>query len=161
RVNAIFTRDPRKLQGDWTAVKGNFGDAGGVQDLTGVRKYDQLDQLLRDPEIDLLDICLPTYLHNEVTIAALKAGKHVMVEKPTPLRAGDRDEMVETARGTGRALMVGQVLRFVPEFAHIKQVMESGQYGELAAIHLKRVISKPTWSRDDWFADTSKTGGAV
>src|SRR5262249_50099556 len=108
-----------------------------------------------------LDICLPTYLHKETAIAALKAGKHVMVEKPIALSIEDADEMVETARETGRALMVGQVLRFFPEFAHIKQVMESGHYGELAAIHLKRVISKPTWARDDWFADTSKTGGAV
>jgi predicted dehydrogenase len=57
--------------------------------------------------------------------------------------------------------MVGQVLRFFPEFAHIKQVLESGEYGNLGALHLKRVISKPTWARDDWFADTSKTGGAV
>src|ERR671939_623297 len=58
RVAAVFTRDPKKLQGDWTNVRGNFGGAGGVQDLSGVKKYDDLQAMLRDPEIDLIDLCL-------------------------------------------------------------------------------------------------------
>lgn len=161
RVEAIFTRDPGKLQGDWTNVRGNFGGAGGVQDLSGVRKHDELEKIINDPEIDLLDICLPSYMHREVTLAALKAGKHVLVEKPIALSVEDADAMVAAAQQAGRALMVGQVLRFFPEFAYVKQVMDSGEYGVLAGLHLKRVISRPNWSRDDWFSDPSKTGGPV
>jgi len=161
RVAAVFTRDPKKLAGDWTNVRGNFGGAGGMQDLSGIRKHSQLEQIINDPEIDLLDICLPSYMHREVTLAALKAGKHVLVEKPIALSVADADAMVQAAQQAGRALMVGQVLRFFPEFAHIKQVMASGEYGDLRALHLKRVISKPDWSGDDWFSDPSKTGGAV
>src|SRR5437879_11789806 len=82
RVEAIFTRDARKLQGDWTGVKGNFGDARGVQDLTGVRKHEALEKILAHPETDLLDLCRPTYLHEDVTVAPLRAGKHVLA--PTP-----------------------------------------------------------------------------
>src|SRR5438874_6903152 len=84
-VAAIFTRDPKKLEGDWTNVRGNFGGAGGVQDLAGVRKHNNLEDLLGDPEIDLLDLCLPSYLHRDIAIEALERGKHVLVEKPIAL----------------------------------------------------------------------------
>src|SRR5262249_9625483 len=61
----------------------------------------------------------------------------------------------------GQLLMVAQVLRFWPEFALIRDVMESGDYGALLAANFKRVISRPNWSRDNWFADAQKTGGAL
>ena len=85
QVAAIFTRDAAKLAGDWRNVRGNFGDSGGVQDLSGVRCHADLDTLIADPEIDLFDLCLPSYLHRDVAIRALEAGKHVLVEKPIAL----------------------------------------------------------------------------
>lgn len=160
-VAAVFTRNRRKLQGDWSDVRGNFGGAGGVQDLTGIRKYDDLSALLADPEIDLIDLCLPSHLHRSLAIQAMEAGKHVLVEKPIALTLDDADAMIAAAERTGRLLMVAQVLRFWPEFAAIKDLMESGEYGALRGAHFKRVISRPTWSGDDWFSDPSKTGGAV
>lgn len=161
QVAAVFTRDRKKLEGDWTNVRGNFGGAGGVQDLTGIKKYDDLDALLADGEIDLLDLCLPSHLHPEITIRALERGKHVLVEKPIALTVAGADRMIAAAERTGRLLMVAQVLRFWPQFAVIKDLLESGEYGALRGAHFKRVISRPTWSGDDWFADPSKTGGAV
>ncbi len=161
QVTAIFTRDAKKLAGDWTGIRGNFGAAGGIQDLEGIKKYDQLDALLADPEIDLVDLCLPTYLHRELAIRALEAGKHVLVEKPIALTLEDADAMIAAAQRTGRLLMVAQVLRFWPEFAAIKDVMDGGAYGSLRAAHFKRVISRPDWSGDSWFTDPAKTGGAV
>jgi len=161
QVAAVFTRDEKKLAGDWSNVRGNFGGAGGVQDLTDVRKYRDLEALLADPEIDLLDLCLPSYLHREVAIRAMEAGKHVLVEKPIALSVEDADAMIETAERTGRLLMVAQVLRFWPEFAAIKDLIDSGDHGELLGAHFKRVISRPDWSGDNWFSDPAKTGGAV
>src|SRR5947207_15744953 len=73
RVVAIFTRDAAKLAGDWRNVRGNFGDAGGMQDLSGIRRYSELEALLSDPEIDLLDVCLPSYLHRDVAVRAMVA----------------------------------------------------------------------------------------
>src|SRR5712692_7951771 len=82
RVTAISTRNPRKLAGDWSSIQGNFGPRGNRnEDLAGVEKYPEFQQLLTDPNIDLVDICLPPEQHAEVAIAALKAGKHVLVEK--------------------------------------------------------------------------------
>ncbi len=161
QVAAIFTRDRKKLEGDWTNVRGNFGGSGGVEDLSGVKRYDDLDALLADPDIDLLDVCLPSSMHREVGIRAMEAGKHVLVEKPIALNVADADAMIAAADRTGRLLMVAQVLRFWPEFAAVKDILDGGQYGALRGAHFKRVISRPDWSGDDWFSDPEKTGGAV
>lgn len=161
RVAAVFTRDARKLAGDWSDVRGNFGGGGGVEDLTGISRYADLEALLADPEIDLVDLCLPSYLHRDLAIRALEAGKHVLVEKPLALTLKDCDAMIAAAERTGRLLMVAQVLRFWPEFAAIKDLLEGGEYGSLLGAHFKRVISRPDWSGDNWFADPEKTGGPI
>jgi predicted dehydrogenase len=160
-VAALFTRDRKKLEGDWSDVRGNFGGGGGVQDLTGIRKYSELDALLADPDIDLIDLCLPSYLHRDLAIRALEAGKHVLVEKPLALSVRDCDAMIAAAEQAGRLLMVAQVLRFWPEFAAIKDLLDGGEYGALLGAHFKRVISRPDWSGDNWFADPEKTGGPI
>lgn len=161
QVTAIFTRDAKKLEGDWTKVRGNFGGAGGVEDLSAIKKYDDLDALLADDEIDLLDLCLPSNLHRSTTVKALEAGRHVLVEKPIALGLADADAMIEAADRTGKLLMVAQVLRFWPEFAAIKDLIDSGTAGAVRGAHFKRVIARPNWSGDDWFADPDRTGGAV
>jgi predicted dehydrogenase len=157
-VTAICTRDPKKLAGDWTSIQGNFGGSGGVEDLSHVKRYSDIVQMLADPAIDLVDICLPTALHKDVTIRAFEAGKHVLLEKPIAVRLEDADEMVAAAKRAGRKFFVGQVLRFWPEFAYIKQLMESGEYGNLLAANFKRIISEPTWG-DNWFANLETSGG--
>src|SRR5690349_25028247 len=72
---AVYSRDERKLSGDLSAVGGNLSGAGGVYDFSSVKKYRELQDVLTDSEIDALDICLPTDLHTDVTVAALQAGK--------------------------------------------------------------------------------------
>ncbi len=161
RASAIFTRNPKKLAGDWRDVRGNFGEGGSVEDLTGIKRHDTLEVLLTDPEVDLVDLCLPTDLHKPAALAALAAGKHVLVEKPIALTVADADEMIAAAGRAGRLLMVAQVLRFFPEFAYIKQCLERAEFGDLLAAHFKRVISRPNWSDENWFADQARTGGAV
>jgi len=157
KVVALCTRSEKKLQGDWRDIRGNFGEPGGMEDLSGIATYRKIEEILADAKVNLIDICLPTSLHKEVTIAALKAGKHVLLEKPIALDLKDANQMVEAAEKSGRKFMVGQVLRFFPEFAFIKAAHESGEYGKLLAAHFKRIITKPDWSAD--IADQEKTGG--
>ena len=159
RVGAISTRDAKRLSGDWRSIQGNFGDAGGVQDLSSVMAYPDWTDLLADDKIDLVNICLPTHLHREVTLAALAAGKHVLVEKPLALSLKDCDAMIAAARQANRLLMVGQVLRFFPAFAEAHAIISGGQYGALQAAHLKRIITAPAWAKDDHFTDAAKSGG--
>jgi predicted dehydrogenase len=157
RVEAICSRDEKKLAGDWRGIRGNFGPKGEMMDLSELRRYRRLDEMLADPNIDLVDVCNPTHLHPETAIAALRAGKHVLVEKAIALEPRDADAMVGAARQAGRLLMVAHVLPFFPEFAYAARVIQSGEFGRVMGGHFKRVISRPDWSAE--IGDAAKTGG--
>src|SRR5262245_50889858 len=157
RVTAICTRDQKKLAGDWTSIRGNFGPAGTHMDLASIKRYPEFDQLLADPDIDLVDICTPPHLHPPMAIAALQAGKHVLVEKAIALTVADADAMVAAARSANRLLMVAHVLPFFPEFRFTAAAVRNQQFGKLLGGHFKRIISRPDWSAD--IGDAAKTGG--
>jgi predicted dehydrogenase len=157
QVTAICSHDEKKLAGDWRGIQGNFGPRGEVMDLSGVKKYARLDDLLADPDIDLIDVCNPTLLHPETALRALQAGKHVLVEKAIALQPADADAMLAAAKKAGKLLMVAHVLPFFPEFAYAAEVIRSGRHGRLLGAHFKRVISRPDWSAD--IGDAAKTGG--
>ncbi len=157
RVTAICSRDPKKLSGDWRGIRGNFGPPGEKMDLSKLKTYDDLRALLGDPDIDMIDVCNPTNLHASTAIAALKAGKHVLVEKAIALDPKDADAMVKAAQQSRKLLMVAHVLPFFPDFAYAADVIRSGNHGRLLSAHFKRVISQPDWSSD--ISDPSKTGG--
>ncbi len=157
QVVAIGSRDEAKLAGDWRSIQGNFGPRGEIMDLSGIKKYRTVDEMVADPEIDLIDVCNPTHLHPETAIKALQAGKHVLVEKAIALNTADADAMLAAAKKAGRLLMVAHVLPFFPEFAFAAQAIRGGTFGKLLGGHFKRVISKPDWSAD--IGDAAKTGG--
>ena len=129
KISALFTRDPRKRTGDWRGIQGNFGPPGEVMNLTGIHAYDDYQALLDDPEIDLVDICTPTDQHADMAIKALKAGKHVLVEKAIALTAREADQMIHAASKAGKVLMVAHVLPFFPEFAAAAKIISEGQHG--------------------------------
>ena len=116
KIVAIATRDPKKLAGDWTSIQGNFGPRGGHVDLKKMKVAAHADyrDLLKDPDIDLVDVCLPNDQHEQVVIEALKAGKHVLVEKPIAVDLKAADRMVAAAQKAKRMLMVAHVLPFFP-----------------------------------------------
>ncbi|HTU27064.1 MAG TPA: Gfo/Idh/MocA family oxidoreductase [Pirellulales bacterium] len=159
KVTAISTRDPKKLAGDWRSIKGNFGPPGEQMDLSGISTYSELGDLLNDPSIDLVDVCLPPYRHAEVTIAALKAGRHVLCEKPITLDSRSASKMMRAAEGAGRQLLVAHVLPFLGEYAAAHKLVTSGKYGKLLGGHFKRMISEPKWIAD--FFDPARAGGPM
>src|SRR5215510_1865797 len=118
KLAAVCTRDRTRLSGDWRGIQGNFGPPGEPVDLSDVAKYSALDALLADKSIDLVDLCLPPHLHCEASIAALKAGKHVFVEKPMGLTAAECDKIMQAAAKAKKQVLVGQCLPFLPEYAH-------------------------------------------
>jgi len=159
RVRALCEQDKKRLAGDWRSIQGNFGPRGTKMDLTGISRYAGLDELLADPEIDMVDVCLPPSLHAEVTIAALKAGKHVFCEKPIALKAADARRMVNTAQRAGKLLMIGHVLPFFPEYQFAYKAIADGRYGKLLGGHFKRIISDPAWLPD--FYNPETVGGPM
>ncbi len=157
-VTAIATRSEKKLSGDWSDIQGNFGPRGSEDtDLTGVKPYRETSDLLADPDIDLVHVCLPTDQHEEVTLAALAAGKHVLVEKPIAIELAAAERMLNAAEKAGKLLMVAHVLPFFPEFRWAREQVVSGKYGQLLGATFRRVIAPPAWSAD--ISDFRKLGG--
>ena len=159
KVRAICEKDPKRLAGDWRSIRGNFGPKGQKTDLAGVAQYPEVDELLADPRIDLIDVCLPNEWHADVTIRALKAGKHVLCEKPIATKTADAERMVRTARDCGKMLMIAHVLPFFPEYQFAYKAVTGGQYGKLKGGFFKRIISDPLWLPDFYNPDT--TGGPM
>jgi predicted dehydrogenase len=157
RVAAIATRDKKKLAGDWVGIQGNFGPPAGHVDLAGVRPYSDYHDLLADPHVDLVDICLPTNLHEKAVLESIAAGKATLVEKPIALDLKSADRLVSAADKAGVPLMVAHVLPFFPEFQFVLQAARSGKYGPLRAAHFRRVITPPKWSKH--IEDFRKLGG--
>ena len=119
-VAAICDKVPKRLAGDWTDIKGNFGPPGEQIDVAAMQTYTELEQLVADPDLDLVDICLPPFLHADAAILALRAGKHVFCEKPMSLTTGECQRMVEAAQASGKQIFIGHVLPFFPEYAHAR-----------------------------------------
>ena len=145
KVYALCEQDAKRLSGDWRTVQGNFGPPGAKMDLSGVARYADFDQLLADPAVDVVDICLPTSLHPDMAVRALKAGKHVFCEKPIALKPADAKRMVDAAQKANRQLMIGHVMPFFPEYDFAYKTITSGKYGRLLGGHFKRIISDPPW----------------
>ncbi|HMP61451.1 MAG TPA: Gfo/Idh/MocA family oxidoreductase, partial [Gemmatales bacterium] len=157
RVAAIVSRDPAKRLGDWRSIRGNFGPPGAIVPLGSIKAYATLEELLADPEIDLVDICLPTDQHVAAARAALAAGKHVLVEKPLALHPDECHALLAEAKAADKLLMVAQVLPYFPEFRFAHDFVHSGTAGAIRAAHFRRLISRPDWSES--LADSARTGG--
>ncbi|MFO7320789.1 MAG: Gfo/Idh/MocA family oxidoreductase [Chloroflexota bacterium] len=125
----------------------------------GGRVYDSLDEML--PDVDVVDICTPTYLHREMTLQAAAAGKHVICEKPLSLTVSGAQEMIDACERAGVHLLVGHVVRFFNEYALAKATVDSGEIGRVAVTRLKRVNFQPRHAADNWFLDPAKSGGMI
>ncbi len=159
KVVAICEQDPKRLAGDWRGIKGNFGPRGTKVDLSGVAAYSEIDDMLNDPHVDLVDICLPALAHADVAIEALRAGKHVFCEKPIALNVTDARRMVDVAHEEQRQLLVGHVLPFFPEYAFAYEVIRSGKYGKLMGGSFRRMMSDPVWISN--YYDPDAIGGPM
>lgn len=115
--------------------------------------------ILNDSSIDAVSITLPTYLHKPMLLAALKAGKHVLLEKPFALNVADCDEMIAAWEQSGKSLMIGQTLHFWPEYVALINFVHSGKLGRPLSAVATRLSQRPAWS--SWFTDGDKSGGAV
>lgn len=159
QVTAIHSRDARKRSGDWRAIRGNFGPPGEIVNLDSVRVHAEWNDLLNDPEVDCIDICLPPAQHVSAALAVAAAGKHIFCEKPLALDVADCDRILAAARAHQIQLFVGHVLPFFPEYAWLRGVLGSGQYGKILGGTFKRVISNPDWLPD--FFDPRVVGGPL
>ena len=161
-VVAVCDVEGRKLSGDWSKAAGNIDTGAAKQvDLSRLKTYGDFAAILADPEIDLIDLCVPTHQHAEMTMQALAAGKHVFCEKPMALASRLAGRMIRAAEKAGRLLAVGHVLRFWPEYLLMKELIDSGRYGRVRSAYFVRLSPRPQWSWSNWMQDAGRSGAAA
>ncbi len=122
---------------------------------------DSPEELLKRDDIDAVMICTPTPSHHPLSLAALRAGKHVFVEKPLARTLALAEELVAEAERTGLFNQVGQVLRFWPEYTFLKKACDDNRWGKLNQIDLWRACAQPGWSENNWYLNPEISGGAA
>jgi len=123
----------------------------------GARAYASLDEMMHYEEVDMVDICVPSFLHKETMIACAKRGWHVLCEKPIAYTLEDAQAMVQAARENQVQFMIAQVIRFWPEYMVLKQAYETERYGKLLQAWFSRVCGAPIWSWENWYVDPARS----
>lgn len=125
------------------------------------KKYPSGMDLIENEELDIVDICLPSYMHAEHAIAAMNKGMNLFLEKPVCLTEEDGKKILEVEKKTGVKAMVGQVLRSFGEYNYLKDVYENHMYGNLKSLVMQRLSGNVDWGYDDWFQDEERSGSVV
>jgi predicted dehydrogenase len=160
RIVAVCDAVRLPVNGVLAGVAGNVAGSDTVDLGPDVRAYQKLEDLLADDEVDLVDLCVPTPMHVPQTLAALKAGKHVICEKPLARTSVLSREIVEAATAASTFFMPAMCMRFWPGWAWLKDLKAQGTYGELLTARFRRVSAPPGWSRDSYFKG-GDSGGAL
>jgi predicted dehydrogenase len=116
--------------------------------------------LLADPSIELIDLCVPTPAHGKLAILALKAGKHVVCEKPLARHSAQAREIVEVANQARGYFLPAMCMRFWPGWSWLKTAIEEETHGRVKAARFRRVGEPPAWGREGYF-NGAASGGAL
>jgi predicted dehydrogenase len=161
RIAALCNPSGRYLDGDFSGVAGDVGTNEPLRlDMRGVKATKNFADLLTDPDIHVIDVCAPTKAHVELSVAALKAGKHVVCEKPlarTPQAAREIAVAAKTATGF---FMPAMCMRFWPEWAWLKAAIQKQRFGKVLSASFRRVAEPPAWGQKD-FLQGAESGGAL
>ncbi|GIP41036.1 dehydrogenase [Paenibacillus sp. J31TS4] len=154
--------DYAKMPGAELAAVVDFMEeaAKSAAEAYGTQAYTDFDQMLDEVDPDVVDICLPTYLHKEYVIRAANRGKHVICEKPIAPTKEDAQEMIDVCRKQGVRLFVAHVVRFFPNYLDISRKVESGAIGKVGVVNAKRRGGHPGRTRP-WYNDRAKTGSVI
>jgi scyllo-inositol 2-dehydrogenase (NADP+) len=128
-----------------------------ANDYPGLISYDAIDDLINDPSIELVIINTPNYTHYEYASKALKAGKHILVEKPFTATTEEAKELFEIADAAGKQIFFYQNRRWDSDFSSVRQVIESGVLGKLSEVHFRydryrNVIGPKTFKEEPYSA---------
>lgn len=142
-----------------TAVKINLETQdAGTRDY---RCYTDKDEMLAAERPDVVDICLPTYLHADAAVEMLERGYHVQSEKPMALSYADCRRMLDASARSGKKLMIGQVLHFDPAYEFLKECVDSGRFGKPLSAFFQRLSPVPIWGYQNWFMNYDLSGGSL
>lgn len=144
-----------------TNVATNLGDDNTSLDLSAYNLYTDAKEMLEKEELDFVITAIPTYLHDTVAIMAMEKGIHVFSEKPMAITMERGKKMLEAAKANNVKLMIGQCVRYFPEYVALKDLIDSGKYGKVIKAEFSRISPAPTWGWENWYMDGEKSGGAA
>jgi len=127
---------------------------------TNATIYGDGKELIANADVDVIDICLPTYLHAEYALLAMDKVKYVFVEKPVTLTVKESKALLKKQAQTGAMVQVGQVIRFWDEYVALSKIIDEGKYGKVVNANFRRLSPRPTWGWNGWLLDTTLSGGA-
>lgn len=157
---AVCDPDPARLTGASTA-SGNLSASGPRFDLPRhAGRYTKPADLLADPGVKLVSICTYTDTHVPLAIEALRAGKHVLVEKPVALASRDVAKLAAEAAASGRICMPAMCMRFWPGWDWLPEAIRDGRYGAARSATFQRLGAGPTWGAH-FYRDFARSGGAL
>lgn len=122
--------------------------------------YSEGMDLIENADVDIIDVCLPTYLHAEYALRAMEKVKYLFIEKPVALTIEQGEALLEKSRETGCQVQVGHVVQFKDEYEELKRLVNSGVYGKVINAAFRRLSPKPGWGWNDWLLDHKLSGGA-
>lgn len=134
--------------------------AEAAQELAGERgcaAFPNVDEMLSQVEVDVIDVCTPTPTHLDIIKKAVAAGKNICCEKPLARTTGQAMEAVRICEDAGVTLFVAHVLRWFPEFAKLRELVQSGAVGKVGMVRTSRCGTK----QSGWFGDVKQSGGVV
>jgi predicted dehydrogenase len=160
QVVAVSDLNPERLSGKQKAAGNVEGQAKGSFDLQapGLKRYAEGSDLIADPNVELVDICLQTPQHAEYGIKALQAGKHVLLEKPVVRHHSEAAALLAAAKKAKGFVMVAQCMRFWPGWTWLKDAVSKGTYGRVLAAHFRRVAAHPG---GPFYSNGKACGGAI
>lgn len=128
----------------------------------GASLYETGMALIENADVDIIDICLPTYLHTPHAVAAMDKGvKNVFIEKPVCLTEEEMTQLEDAKKRNGTCVMIGQVVRLFKEYAYLKGVKDSGELGAIKTLSMQRLSPKPTWGWENWLHILEHSGSMV
>lgn len=158
---AICDVDPKKFE-NYKADFNISNMADGEFDFSKFHCYLDVDEMLKkETGLDMVSIIVPTYLHCEIACKCLEHGINVFCEKPMALNLEQCQQMIDTAKKSGKRLMIGQCLRFWEEYEYLKDCVESKRFGKVISAYFFRGGATPVWSYNDWYHKKELGGGAV
>jgi predicted dehydrogenase len=129
-----------------------------AREFGGVAAYGDYGEALRDPRGRAAVVCTPHDRHVDDVLAALEAGRHVLVEKPIARTLDETDRMIDAAARAGRVLMVAENFHFMPAFRWVRRLLDEGAVGEARELHL---IARGWRRHAGWRCEPGAGGGAL
>jgi predicted dehydrogenase len=161
RIVAVCGNTRLPVNGILAGVAGNIQKSNDIVLGSKVKVFQKFEELLTDPEIELVDICTPTPLHASQVIAELKVGKHVLCEKPLARTSVIARKILQVAEKSPGFLMPAMCMRFWPGWNWLKQIVTQQTYGKVLAARFSRLSVMPAWSRHDTYSNDDDSGGAL